>query len=153
MTKEGANNPPPLIQGERMSKLTIGTHFVSMDEPCLGVAELHLQSPGNKGFHRYQIITVMRNDKAVEMRRDLGSVKKFKKAHQIRIPGGAKDEKTGKFYIEHTVGELVEMAEQLRNNPFPVEELPSIGDGLIQGYYDTMEQKRNKAKGRILIAK
>lgn len=77
---------------------------------------MNLQSPGSRGFHRYQIIQVMRGDKPTEMRRDMGSAKSFK-ANQFRIPGGAKDEVSGRFWIEHTVGELIDIAEYMRAHP------------------------------------
>ena len=69
---------------------------------------------------------VMRGDKPAEMRKDLGAAKSFK-ADQFRIPGGAMDETTGKFYIEHTVGELMDIADYLRTNPsFDKRELAGV---------------------------
>ena len=97
-----------------MNRLYCGTDYVLLDEPCLGLYEMNMQSPDYRGFHRYQIIQVMRGDRPVEMRRDLGLAKSIK-ANQFRIPGGAEDD--GKFYIEHTVGELVDIAEHMRGNP------------------------------------
>jgi len=94
-------------------KLRYGTHWVTEDEPCLGLYEMNLQSPNSRGFHRYQIIFVMRGDKPAEYRRDMGLAKNFK-ADQLRVLGGVKDDVTGKFYIEHTVGELREIADQRR---------------------------------------
>jgi len=109
-----------------MNKLLCGTQYVLKDEPCMGVYEMNLQSPGSRGFHRYQIIYVMRDDKPTEMRRDMGLAKKFT-ANQLRIPGGAKDETTGKFYIEHTVGELIDIADYMRTNPhFDKRELAGV---------------------------
>lgn len=96
-------------------KLRYGTRFVTEDEPCLGLYEMNLQSPGSRGFHRYQIIYVMRDDKPAEYRKDLGLAKDFR-ADQLRILGGAKDETTGRFWIEHTVGELKEIADMRRGN-------------------------------------
>jgi hypothetical protein len=109
-----------------MNKILCGTQYVLLDEPCLGLYEMNLQSPGSRGFHRYQIIYVMRDAKPVEMRRDMGKAKSFK-ANQLRIPGGAKDEESGKFYIEHTVGELVDIANQLRtHSSFDKRELAGV---------------------------
>lgn len=106
-----------------MAKLRYGTHYISEDEPCLGLFEMNLQSPGNRGWHRYQLIYVMRGDFPSEFRRDMGLAKKLKDV-QIRIPGGAWDEFTGRYYVEHTVGELVEMARDMREHPsFDVKEL------------------------------
>lgn len=99
-----------------MANILYGTHYISEDEPCLGLFEMNLQSPNNKGFHRYQIVYVMRGDKPAEYRKDMGLAKKFK-FDQLRIPGGAYDETTNKYYVEHTVGELRELADDMRTNP------------------------------------
>lgn len=97
-------------------KLLYGTHWISEDEPCFGLSEKSMQSPGSRGFHRYQIIRLLRNDNLVEYRKDMGIAKKFK-SDGFAIIGGVYDEINNRFYIEHTVGELVEMAEQMRNEP------------------------------------
>ena len=98
------------------NKLLCGTEYVLLDEPCLGLYEVNLQSPDYRGFHRYQIINVMRGDKVTEMRRDMGLAKNYK-INQFNIPGGAQDERTGRFYIEHTVGELIDIADYMRTHP------------------------------------
>jgi len=98
-----------------MAKILYGTHWIAEDEPCLGLFEIHEQSLGSHGFHRYQIIYVMRGDKPAEYRLDMGLVKDhWLDVDSFRIPGGAYNEETDKFYVEHTVGELREMAESLR---------------------------------------
>lgn len=109
-----------------MPKILCGTEYVLLDEPCLGLYEMNLQSTGSRGFRRYQIIYVMRGDKPAEMRRDMGSAKSFT-ANQFRIPGGAKDEVSGRYYIEHTVGELVDIADYMRTHPsFDKKELVGV---------------------------
>ena len=87
-----------------MPKLTIVTTTVRGDEKAWGLFEIHEQSPNHKGFHRYQIIQVMRDDKVAEWRKDMGLAKNFKKARQIRIPS----------FNEHTVDELMALADNLR---------------------------------------
>jgi len=99
-----------------MSPLIAGTHYILPDEPCYGLYELNFQSPGNKGFHRYQIILVIRGDRLAEYRQDMGLAKKYK-GDQVRIPGGVKDETTGRITIVHTVAELQELAEYIRAMP------------------------------------
>jgi len=84
-----------------------GTDWVSLDEKALGLYEMNMQSPDYSGFHRYQIILVTRGEKPAEYRRDLGKVQKKWKRDQLRIPS----------YNEHTVGELQDMAEEMRNEP------------------------------------
>ena len=75
-------------------------------EKAVGLLELHEQSPGSRGFHRYQIIHVVRDDRVAEFRRDLGLAKNFKNVRQFRIPG----------LLEHTVDELMDIAEEMRND-------------------------------------
>ena len=101
-----------------------GTTWISEDEPCLGLFEIHLQSPGNRGFHRYQIIYVMRGDMPAEYREDMGTEVSWLGAEQIRIPGGAME--NGKYYVEETVGSLRQMAAQLRATKVDVKDLLSL---------------------------
>lgn len=120
-----------------MSTLIAGTTAASMDEPCLLLKEEHLQAPDSKGWRRVQTLVVMRGDAPAELRRDLGPAAAFHGVQQFRIPGGAFD--GGKFYIEHTVGELVDIADTLRAGAIrPPDVAPS---DLIGGYHDHMEQK------------
>lgn len=98
-----------------MAKILYGTSWISEDEPCLGLFEIHEQSPGSYGFHRYQIIYVMRGDKPAEYRLDMGLVKDdWLDTDTIRVLGGGYDEDEDKYYVEHTVGECREMADNLR---------------------------------------
>ena len=97
----------------KLANVLYGTHWISEDEPCLGLFEMHEQSPDSRGFHRYQIIYVMRGDKPAEYRKDMGSYKKWRGCPQLRILGGANID--GKFYIEETVGRLRDIADYERN--------------------------------------
>ncbi len=94
------------------------TDFVRGDEKALYLVEVLKQSPGNKGFRRYQIITVVRNDKPAQFWDDLGPEKKWKGVDQFAIPS----------LMEHTVAELQEMARQLRadKSPFDKRELAQV---------------------------
>ena len=80
------------------------------DEKALYLYELHLQSPGYKGFHRYQIILVPRNGVVCEWRKDMGLAKNYKGINQLRIPS----------YTEHTVDELKAIANTIRETRFDV---------------------------------
>ena len=91
-----------------------GTTWIMEDEPCLGLYELHLQSPGSRGFHRYQIIFVMREDKPAEYREDMGLASEWVGTDQFRIPGGAVE--GDKYHIEETVGRLRSIASYLRTH-------------------------------------
>ena len=94
--------------------LRLGTDKVSPDEPCFQLSEVNLQSPGSRGFHRYQILLVVRGDQIAEYRLDLGLASRWK-ADQIRIPGGVKN--GNRYHILHTVGELQEIAAKMRDMP------------------------------------
>lgn len=95
--------------------LLFGTTWISEDEPCLGLYEINLQSPGSLGFHRYQVIYVMRGDKPAEYREDMGPAVEWAGTDQLRIPGGAVED--GRYHIEETVGRLREMAARIRRDP------------------------------------
>ncbi len=98
-----------------MATIPLGTSWVSPDEPCLGLFELDYQSPGNRGFHRYQIAQVIRDGQVAEYREDLGPSKKFKGVPQRRFPGGTIDPQTRRIFIVETVGRLKEAADTGRN--------------------------------------
>jgi hypothetical protein len=100
-----------------VARILYGTTYIEEDEPCLGLFEMMEQSPGSHGFHRYQIIYVMRGDRPAEYREDMGLAKKWRGVDQFRIPGGVYDEDTGKYYVEETVGRLREIAHKLRTKP------------------------------------
>ena len=111
----------------KMARIRYGTTYIMEDEPCIGLSEMNLQSPNNRGWRRYQIIFVMRGDKPAEFRKDMGLAKKFKGVHPIRILGGVMDEVTGRYYVEHNVGELRDMADDMRANPpFDLRELAQV---------------------------
>ena len=84
---------------------------VSEDEPCYWLTELHLQAPDYKGFRRYQIVWVVRDDALAQYITDLGLASKYKGVEQFSVQGGGTDEDTGRIWIEHTVAELQEIAD------------------------------------------
>jgi len=86
------------------------------DEKAIALYEIHEQSPGSRGFHRYQIIHVPRNDVVCEWRKDMGLAKNFKGINQLRIPS----------LMEHTVDELKGIADQLRTTKFDVKDFLSL---------------------------
>jgi len=128
-----------------MTTLIAGTHAVQMDEACFGLYEQNLQSPGSRGWRRYQVILVVRNDKVAEMRRDLGPAKAFT-APQFRIPGGVRDETTGRIEILHTVGELHDIAEHLRDGRVAEPEIERTD--FLAAYHDERDQRR-RARRRL----
>ncbi len=84
--------------------ITIVANTIRGDEKALGLQEMHEQSPTFGGFHRYQIIHVVRDGKMAEFRKDMGLASNFKGINQINIPS----------FLEHTVDELMDLADELR---------------------------------------
>lgn len=74
------------------------------NEKALALYEMHEQSPDHSGFHRYQIIFVVRDGEAAEWRKDMGLAKNFKGVNQLRIPS----------YLELSVDECMDIADWLR---------------------------------------
>jgi len=89
------------------------TNYVSVDEPCLNLKEEDIVNPQGKR-RRFRIFAVIRNDKIAEHWEDLGHSENFRGVQQIRILGGGRDPDTGRIWIEHTVGELLEIARDPR---------------------------------------
>ena len=117
-----------------------------MDEPCYGLFELNFPAQGKGRWHRFQLVQVLRNGKMVEWRNDMGAVSKFKKAIQLRIPGGLVND-DGKLEILHTVGELMDIADTMRNLP-PHEVEPRDLSGDYQKYQDTIRIRRKTWQSR-----
>ena len=129
-----------------MTKIMPATQAVNMDEPCFGLVERILQSPGFRGFRRYRLIFVIRNDAVAEFRQDLGPAKKFK-ALEFYIPGGVIQEQTGRIEIEHRVGELVEIAENLHIKPVELPDMCYSTSDLLNRYHDYRENRRKWREG------
>jgi len=80
---------------------------VADNEKAMGIAEVEKQSPGSKGFHRYQIIYVIRDGQIAEFTKDLGKAKLFNWTNPFAIYS----------FMEYTVAELMGMAETVRHSP------------------------------------
>ena len=121
--------------------LIAGVIVLRPNEPCFNLSELNQKSPDGKSWRRFQIALVIRDGSFAEWRRDMGPAETFT-ANQFRIPGGVIDSKTGQVEILHTIEELWDIADHLRNYIYE----PVQRTNLIQGYYDQME--RRKVRGR-----
>lgn len=94
-----------------MNELIQATAYVLGDEKALVLYEENRMSPmGSR--RRYEVIWVVRDDKPAEYRHDMGKVTNV---DLVRIPS----------YMEHTVSELREMANQLKLKP--VDKLDLVG--------------------------
>jgi len=87
-----------------MRQVIEATTVLFPDEAAWNLSEVNLMSPDGRGFHRYQVITVVRDDKLKDAHIDMGNEKQYN-AMQFRIPAlGC-----------HTVAELRNIADYLRD--------------------------------------
>ena len=87
------------------SYVAVGTTFANPDEAAYALVECNLMSPKpGAGWHRYQLIYVLRDDHIAEFRRDMGKRKNFE-TMEFRIPA----------LWEHTVGELLDLAQEMHS--------------------------------------
>ena len=108
------------------------TDLVHPDEPAMSLREINLVRAPTHQWHRYQIVTVIRNDTLAEWWKDLGPKTDV---HEFEIPS----------LFEHTVGELWEMALEVRCGPntgFEQRRLELAGEStLIRDFIDQYEEK------------
>jgi len=125
-------------------QLLPATIYISDCEPALLYSEQDLQSPDSRGFHRYRIFHVLRNDEPYEYREDMGVAEQYV-APPLRIPAGGGERVNGtqvRYWSVHSVRELREIAEEwhvLHATP-PIWE-PS--QSLIEGYQHYNEKLGN----------
>ncbi len=115
------------------------TLTIHPDEKAYALVELNLQSPSMKGFHRYQILLVNRDDELTEYRWDLGPTDNFT-SREFRIPA---------LWL-HTVGEVQDMADDLRDTTSQPNELLPVADGddMLQRALDLDQAVRDHRKGK-----
>lgn len=94
--------------------LEAATLAVNVDEGAFLLTEVNLPRPDSKGRHRYRFTYVNRADRLAAFKEDMGPAENFT-ATEFRIPGGVYDEDTGRYELLHTVGELRDMADWLRD--------------------------------------
>lgn len=122
------------------ASLLHGTFTLQRDEPAFCLTELAHNRPDSRGFHRYQVIYVLRGDNLVEHWRDLGPAGTFT-ASPFRVPGGIIDS-AGRVEILHTVAELRDIADSLRaQSPRAAEHEPT---DLIGAYMDDAEEMKKQ---------
>ena len=109
------------------------TLFISMDEPAYELWEVIKMAPDGTGNRRYRYITVIRNDAPAQYSTDLGLAVEGEEG--IAIPS----------MREHTVGELIDIADELRNVA-PAPKRPTK-QNLVDGYFDIMEQQNRARHG------
>ena len=115
---------------------------VSPDELSLGLVEDDRTPPG-KGKRRFQVITVVRNDRLANWVYDLGPAKGFL-AHGFSIPSG-QVLPDGRIDAWHTVAELREIADKLRESKKDDMFDPAPSMDWTQAYQDEMDRLRREA--------
>lgn len=113
---------------------------VSFDEMAISLKELIEMAPDSSGFRRYQTIRVVRNDRDATYTRDMGPVSEYS-AYELVIPGGVRV--GDKFEMLHTVGELIDIADLLRNQPKEEWDGPSDMLGTYADERENMSLQRN----------
>ena len=96
-----------------MAKLPT-TDYISPNEGAILYSEVNLPGPLFDEPHRFMVIKVIRNDKPAIYTQDLGPARNFVGV-EVNIPGGQWDERTGKGETWDTVGNLMGIAELIRN--------------------------------------
>lgn len=130
-----------------MGKLIAAAIEVHLDEPAFNLSEVNLLGPDNSEWRRYQIISVLRDDRLAEYREDLGPRDNFT-SEPFRIPGGVWDAATRRIEVVHSVGELREIAEIVRLGPTVKPEVQPRD--IIGEYTDHLDKLRTVAKERGL---
>ena len=116
---------------------------VSPDEPCLRLSELYQLDENNSKLRRYQVTYVMRYDKPAKHMLDMGPYESFT-ASEFHLPGAVKDERTGSVTIVHTVGELQDIANALRDQQ---QEETAPRRDIWQDYFNQLDQQKRLMSG------
>ena len=116
---------------------------VSPDEPCLRLSELYQLDENNSKLRRYQVTYVIRYDKPAKHMLDMGPYESFT-ASEFHLPGAVKDERTGSVTIVHTVGELQDIANALRDQQ---QEETAPRRDIWQDYFTQLDQQKRLMSG------
>jgi hypothetical protein len=108
------------------------------EEPAYSLKEEIRPTPDSTARHRYQLITVVRSDSLVEYEVDMGDESNFK-ASSFFFPAGVVDNQ-GRINIWHSVGELMDMADQCRTNGFESDKLAP--DGPTMNWLEAYDTER-----------
>ena len=116
---------------------------VSPDEPCLRLSELYQLDENNSKLRRYQVPYVIRYDKPAKHMLDMGPYESFTTS-EFHLPGAVKDERTGNVTIVHTVGELQDIANALRDQQ---QEETAPRRDIWQDYFNQLDQQKRLMSG------
>ena len=108
-----------------MTNLLLLTTDLRRDEPAWSLQEMNLAPPDYGPKRRYQIIHVVRNDRLVEHRTDMGPATAFGDTKQLNIIGGTVDD-DGRGHVWETVASLLDYADSLRGRRFDWDDIPTM---------------------------
>ena len=117
----------------------VRTRIVLDDEPCYLLCEFIQPSRSFKSKSRYQRLSIVRGDRLVTAWVYLGPAASFAQ-DEFQIPGGDVVEGRGKVW--HTVGELREIAEELRGRKPYREQEPSDLQTMLRSFVDERNRWR-----------
>ena len=126
--------------------LLVGTSFIRKDEPAWSLKELNLPPADFGPPHRYQIVKVVRNDRLVEHRTDMGPASAFGITKQLNIIGGTVDER-GRGHVWETVASLLDYADNLRGKKFDWDDIPAMS---AQDYLTSYEDEKDKQQRNLV---
>jgi hypothetical protein len=107
---------------------------------------MNRQAPDYSGDRRYQVITVIRNDKRMKFERDIGDAKLF--GEQFQLICGAPDGKGGGEAM-YTVDEAIRMAQDMNLLPPPKTERKPKDWNKI--FWDNIEERNKWLNGKSVI--
>ena len=122
--------------------IELATTDIWSHEPCWYLAEFNRPAPDSKGVRRYQVITVIRNDRRVKLNRDIGNARLF--GEEFQLICGVPDGKGGGEAL-YTVEEALQLARDMNNMPPPKTEVRPKNWNKI--FWDNIEERNLWKRG------
>ena len=111
------------------------TDTIDKDEKCFLLRETIRKTPDSKAFHRYQVITVMRNDEFYDHWHDMGDASLYQCEDLFDFA-----------IFEKTVGQCIEDANDQRNMSMCISKFRSTDpkEELVKKFINNIEIKRKR---------
>ncbi len=122
--------------------IELATTEIRGQEPCWYLSEINQSASDSRTVRRIQTIIVIRNDRKVKLKRDLGDAKLF--ADEFQLICGAPDGKGGGEAL-YTVEEALGMARQMNIAPPSKPEIAPKDWNKI--FWDNVEEKEKWKRG------
>mgnify|MGYP005814941591 CR=1 FL=1 len=114
------------------------------DEPAYQIHERVQKSDNSMEWRRFQYVFVVRNDRLVAYRIDLGPAWKMN-GEPFSFVGGFVDPQTGRGDTSFTVNELQEVADKLRDRPNESDQIERRD--WMKDLYEDLEQQQLAIRG------